>query len=99
MTAPTPILCPECSGPQMVGHPAGVLAFKHSNACTLRASEDATTVADDERARALGPQFVRQATTAERALLAAFPVPVPATLRVRVSYPTGGAAVRRRVFN
>lgn len=99
MTAPVPILCPTCGGEWMADHPAGALAFRHSNACTLRDGEDATTVADNERARVLGPQFVRQATATERILLAAWPVPVPEKLRVVVSYPTGGAAVRRRDFN
>ena len=96
MTAPTPVLCPECGGVQMVGHPAGALVFRHASGCSLGIAEDSTKVADDERARVLGPTFARPATAAERTLLSAWPTPVPAVLWCRVTYVT--ASIRRRTF-
>jgi len=80
----------------MVGHPAGLLAIKHTSTCSLGIAEDATAVADADRARVLGTMFTRAATDAERALLSA---PVPAVLWCTVNYWTGGAAIRRRTFS
>lgn len=94
MTAPAPVLCPTCGDEWMPDHPAG-LVFQHTNECTLRAHEDSTAVADAERARVVGPTFVRQATATERTLLAPWGQ-VPATLRCHVSYLS--PAVRRRTF-
>ncbi len=44
---PTPATCPECGGPQLVPHPAG-LVYRHDTlaGCTLQAAEDARLVAD-----------------------------------------------------
>lgn len=82
----------------MADHPAG-LVFQHTSTCTLGIAEDATQSADNDRARVLGPMFTRPATDAERALLAAWPTAVPPVLWCRVSFPTGGAAIRRRTFS
>lgn len=77
----------------MVGHPAGALVFRHVDPCSLSTAEDATAVADSDRARMLGPTFTRPATAAERALLG---TPVPAVLWCTVTYVT--ASIRRRTF-
>lgn len=82
MTAPAVVNCPECSGQQMPGHPAGALMFRHIDPCSIRDAEDATQAAD-----------------AERALLAAWPIPVPPVLWCTVNYWTGGKAIRHRVFS
>lgn len=92
MTAPTPI-CPVCQGPQLTEHPGGILEIRHHSQCPLLAAEDATRVADSERAlgpiadyerppsttgpRAMPAPFTRPATAAERTLLAAFGYAVP----------------------
>lgn len=83
--------CPECAGPQMVDHPCGVLMIRHSNNCSLRASEDARQVADLDVGKG---SFTRPATTTERVLLASFGYVVPAELSTRVLFLTPGA--RRR---
>lgn len=83
--------CPVCAGPQMVGHPCGVLMIRHTNECALRASEDARQVADLEAGRS---SFTRPATNTERTLLAELGYSVPAELSTRVVFLTPGA--RRR---
>lgn len=60
--------CPECGGPQMFGHPHGLLALRHTNECTVRAREDGTVLLDHDLAR--GRRIVRPSTTTERTLLA-----------------------------
>ncbi len=82
--------CPECAGEQMPGHPAGVLAIRHSNACQLRDAEDATGANDAETG-----ERIRPATTAERTLLDALGYQVPAETYTQVTPITGG--VRNRV--
>lgn len=72
MTTPT---CPECAGPQMPNHPAGLLAMKHSFTCSLRAAEDGRAVADHD---AFVPTE-RPATATERILLAAVGAPTSVT--------------------
>lgn len=65
MTEP---ICPSCAGPQLLGHPAGVLTMQHRLHCDLLAGEDATAAADHLR---LGSgALTRTATTTERILLA-----------------------------
>jgi len=83
-------LCPECAGEQMPGHPAGVLAIRHTNLCAIRAAEDATAANDAEHGERLRP-----ATTAERTLLNALGYQVPAAVFTQVVPLTGG--VRNRV--
>lgn len=82
--------CPECAGPQMSGHPAGILAIRHSNACQLRDAEDATAANDAEQGERLRP-----ATTAERTLLDGLGYAVPAETYTAVTPITAG--VRNRV--
>ena len=60
--------CPECQGPQMLGHPHGLLAILHTNECPIRAREDGTQLLDHDLAR--GRRIVRPSTTTERVLLA-----------------------------
>lgn len=84
------VVCPECAGEQMSGHPAGVLAIRHSNACQLRAAEDSTAANDAEQGERLRP-----ATTAERTLLDALGYAVPAETYTQVTPITAG--VRNRV--
>lgn len=77
--------CPECAGPQMVAHPAGILAIRHSNACQLRAAEDATAANDAQ----LGDR-IRPATPTERVLLGALGYLVPAETYTQVTPYTRG---------
>ena len=83
-------VCPECAGEQMPGHPAGVLAIRHTNDCTIRAAEDSTAANDAEQGERLRP-----ATTAERTLLDALGYLVPAEVFTQVVPITAG--VRNRV--
>lgn len=72
------ILCPECSGPHMEGHPAGILVFRHvPNGCSLGEAQDSCHVADvDALADPLGPvEFDRPPTPAERTLIDALGPP------------------------
>ena len=73
MTTSTTPDCPECRGLQMVGHPAGILAIRHSNHCELRQHEDARQVADKDIVSAAPwrRRFVRPSTPTERVLLGA----------------------------
>jgi hypothetical protein len=68
----TAAVCPECAGPQLLGHPKGLLVFDHDRAtCSLGRAEDATADADLRRAAGwLGP-FARPVTDAEKTLLTA----------------------------
>jgi hypothetical protein len=64
--------CPVCNGPQMVDHPAGLLAIRHDRVCNLRDQEDATQAADHDRLRRNGVwRLKRNMTSAEYTLLAA----------------------------
>jgi hypothetical protein len=90
MSAPT---CPECAGPQIPGHPAGLLAIRHTNACSLRDAEDARQVADSDELYIRG-RFSRPATDTERILLAAVGAPTEIT-----SDPDLTTAVRPITFS
>lgn len=83
-------VCPACSGEQLPDHPAGVLAIRHTNVCTIRAAEDSTTANDAEHGERLRP-----ATTAERTLLDALGYAVPAEVTTEIPPITAG--VRNRV--
>lgn len=86
--------CPECAGPQMVDHPAGILMIRHTNSCSLRASEDSRLVADYDRN--IG-RFTRLATPTERTLLIAFGYVVPDEpdeLATNVQFLTPGVRLR-----
>lgn len=93
MTEPTPPSCPDCDGLLMPDHPAGLLAYDHSNACQLRAHEDGQKVADLETALSHG-RFERPATATERALLASQGHAVPADLTTVVDFLTRGICHR-----
>lgn len=82
-------VCPECAGEQMSGHPAGILAIRHTNACQIRSAEDATA-ANDARYE----QRQRPATTAERTLLDALGYLVPAEVITEITPITGGVRLR-----
>ena len=87
--------CPTCAGAQMIDHPAGWLAWRHTNTCTIRDAEDARQVADHD---GLGSDytFTRPATEAERVLLQVLGHAVPDTLGTVVTYLTPG--VHRRTW-
>lgn len=91
MTEPTPT-CPECGGPQLVPHPAG-LVFRHDTlgGCTLQDAEDATQVADKERGGGSRPT-----TPAERTLLAAAGITVADDAMCLVQWLSPG--IRRRTW-
>lgn len=86
-------LCPTCSGPRIVGHSAGFV-WDHRSDCAVRDQEDATAVADHERAR--GRSLTRPTTEAELVLLAACGVTVPQPPLTTVDPLT--ASVLRRTF-
>ena len=90
--APT---CPECGGRQLLDHPAG-LVFAHDTmaGCTLQDAEDSRAVADLSLAGARGWPFEREATSAERTLLAAAGHELPDDALTVVDWLT--KAVRRR---
>lgn len=90
--APLPVACPECSGERMHPH-YDPLTFDHNSDCPIRSAEDSRHMADRDDGRRA---FRRQATSAERALLAAFGQPVPSDVKVRVEFLTAG--MRRRRF-
>jgi hypothetical protein len=83
--------CPTCAGPQMLDHPAGILTYRHSNDCELRAHEDGIRVADSER---FWSRFERPATATERLLLTSQGFTVPADLVTAVQFLTPGVARR-----
>ena len=99
MTAPTPAACPDCAGPELVGHPAGLM-FAHTDPCAVRDAEDATQAADAERAGTYRVGFARPLTDAESLLLhvigTARGYRVAAGIACFVSYPSPG--IRRREF-
>jgi len=84
--------CPTCNGPQMTGHPGGILEIQHTAHCALLTFEDATRAADYDR-QGYG-RFSRPATPAEVLLLTALGIEVPAQPITVVSHLSPG--VRRR---
>ncbi len=97
MTTTETASCPGCGGPQLVDHPAGWLAWRHSNECALRAAEDATQAADHDRLHSSGlhrPVLDREPTITEQALLSALGHPLPRKLTTRLEPVTAGI-VRR----
>ncbi len=95
-------VCPECAGPRMVGHPAGVLAWRHAIDCQLRRAEDARQVAvrdlfaEDRRHRVTRGRLTRPATEAEQTLLGACGIaPLPAVMTTVRAVTGGGAVIRR----
>jgi hypothetical protein len=87
----TPATCPECGGPQLVPHPAG-LVYRHDTlaGCSLQDAEDARLAADKER------PGERPTTPTERILLAAASISVPEDALCLVEWMTPG--VRRRTW-
>lgn len=92
MTAPPDVLCPVCAGPWMP-YTWSALQFVHTNTCSIRDSEDATAVADRDRAALIGGTFERATTPTELTLLALFG---KTATTVVVDYVTNSA--RRRTF-
>ena len=94
------IVCPDCAAPRMPAHPAGALAWQHTNSCALREREDATKVADAERLAgylgALGLPWQRPATPTERTLLEACGIALPTDAVTTVTLVAGRSAVVRR---
>lgn len=93
--------CPLCLRERIVKHPSG-LVFDHGLACPLLAAEDATKVADVDRLserRVVGraSRIVRPATDAERTLLTACGVTLPAEATTTVEAITAG--VLRRTWS
>ncbi len=88
--------CPECAGPQLLGHPKGLLVFDHDRAtCSLGRAEDSTTDADLRRAAGwLGP-FARPITDAEATLLAAVGID-PAGLEPQTNVTVISPGILRR---
>lgn len=82
--------CPECAGAHMPDHPCGVLMFRHTNECALRASEDGRMVADSET----GVYFTRPVTSTEMLLLAALGYSLPTGLKTSVLFWSPGVRVR-----
>lgn len=90
--------CPECAGPRIEDHPAG-LVFKHEQTCSILAAEDATQAADAERGyRHHFRPGVRRATDAERTLLAACGFELPADAKTYLDWLVE-PAVRRRSWD
>lgn len=95
--------CPECSGPRLERHPAG-LVYRHQLTCALLAAEDATAAADATRARSGGQGvtwqrsggFTRDSTATERLLVATARPDMSPAVSVHVHALT--TAVRRRDF-
>lgn len=85
--------CPECAGPQLVGHPAG-LVYRHDTrgGCSLQRKEDARVVAD----QSLAWPYQRPATDTERVLLAAAGHVLPDDAVTQVTWLSAG--VRRRTW-
>lgn len=89
-------VCPECHGSQLVGHPAGWLAWQHTTTCTLGHAEDTTRHADYQRAQYT--PTTRPATVTERTLLEALGHTPPAELTTTVERLTRDGAVIRRTW-
>lgn len=70
MTITDGAACPSCGGLQMVGHPAGLLAWRHTMTCLLRTHEDARHIADLDLLT-WGTYHWRAATATEQTLLTA----------------------------
>lgn len=85
--------CPTCNGESMPDHPAGQLAWHHTNDCTLRDLEDARQAADHAALRHVR-RFLRPATDTEALLLTALGLTVPSGLQTYVSEVS--PAVHRR---
>jgi len=85
--------CPECAGPRLPDHPAG-LVISHLATCTLGAAEDATKAADHERTATMR-RYTRLATAAEVTLLASLGMTLPEGTTTVERITTGGAVVRR----
>ena len=86
--------CPECAGQQMLGHPAGILAYDHTNNCMFRDHEDGRHLADIDAV--CGPVLKRPATATERTLLESQGFVLPAELTTWVMPLSRG--VHRRVW-
>jgi len=84
--------CPECGGPLMLDHPAGLVYRHHTMAgCSLQDAEDSRLVADKDRGD--GP---RPTTPTERTLLAAAGITVADDALCLVEWLSPG--VRRRTW-
>jgi hypothetical protein len=87
----TPATCPECGGPQLVPHPAG-LVYRHDTlaGCTLQDAEDSRLAADK------GRDGERPTTATERVLRAAAGITVADDALCLVQWLSPG--VRRRTW-
>lgn len=88
--------CPSCPGRQMVGHPCGWLAWRHTNDCPIRAVEDGRVMADHDLLRDQRTAR-RPSTGTERALLTtAGHTITEAEGLVTVLEPASQSLIRRR---
>lgn len=88
--------CPFCGGGFFHEHPAGRLEALHTNGCELRRAEDATRVADHDRAARTGlRRFRRPSTAGERELMITLDGTAAGTITVVYTTPT----VRRRTWS
>lgn len=87
--------CPVCGGRQLLGHPAGRLAWRHENVCSLRDREDSRHVADLD-ALTNGRAIARRpATETERILLAVLGHQLPDALTTELALLTTTIVARR----
>lgn len=94
MTAPSGAACPVCGGRQLLGHPAGVLAWRHENVCSLRDREDARHVADLDALAGRTLAYRRPATETERILLAVLGHQLPEQLDTQLAWLTTSVVAR-----
>ncbi len=87
-------MCPECGGAHLADAPHLELRFAHSNGCSLRAAQDATSASDHDLTAGGTRTFSRPPTATEVTLLSALGRPVPVAVTVQRLTPRGGV-VRR----
>ncbi len=88
--------CPACAGRQMPEHPAGWLAWQHTNGCPLRQFEDGRHVADLDLIASPRRRFARRAATpTEVTLLGALGYTIPADLATELRSITEHVIQRR----
>lgn len=91
--------CPTCGGPRIVDHPDHLAAYEHRAGCALARVEDETLRADAERAQRRRAVRHRNATRAERLLVAASGVRVDQRQPLFVRVEMVDTRLRLRTFS